>query len=182
MSAVYWIHHKNHTDMFSQGYIGVSKNVKKRWYDHNWKPQNNHLSNAIKKYGWDNLIKEVILIGEQSYCLDVEAKLRPNPQIGWNLIAGGGMPPSSLGKKFGPMSDETKAKVSAAKKGFRHTPEVEAKVTQNLLIGGKNTRFKKGQVLQHIKYTHTCEHCGKIGKGPSMKRWHFDNCKFKEIQ
>ena len=25
----------------------------------------------------------------------------------------------------------------------------------------------------------TCPHCGKVGKGPSMKRWHFDNCKSK---
>ena len=24
---------------------------------------------------------------------------------------------------------------------------------------------------------HTCPHCGKIGKGPSMRRWHFSNCK-----
>lgn len=25
----------------------------------------------------------------------------------------------------------------------------------------------------------TCPHCGKIGKGPMMKRWHFANCKSK---
>jgi hypothetical protein len=24
---------------------------------------------------------------------------------------------------------------------------------------------------------HTCPHCGKVGKGASMFRWHFDNCK-----
>ena len=24
---------------------------------------------------------------------------------------------------------------------------------------------------------HTCPHCGKIGKGGGMKKWHFDNCK-----
>lgn len=27
--------------------------------------------------------------------------------------------------------------------------------------------------------TVTCPHCGKIGKGAIMKRWHFDNCKEK---
>ena len=26
-TSVYWIRHKDHTDMFSQGYVGVSKNV-----------------------------------------------------------------------------------------------------------------------------------------------------------
>lgn len=31
----------------------------------------------------------------------------------------------------------------------------------------------------YVKNTteHTCPHCGKIGKGPAMKQWHFDQCK-----
>jgi len=24
-----------------------------------------------------------------------------------------------------------------------------------------------------------CPHCNKSGKGPEMRKWHFDNCKFK---
>ncbi len=39
---------------------------------------------------------------------------------------------------------ETKEKISKAKKGFRHTPETEAKIVENLLKAGANTRFKKG--------------------------------------
>ena len=31
-SIVYWIHLEDHTDIFSQGYIGVSKDHKKRWH------------------------------------------------------------------------------------------------------------------------------------------------------
>lgn len=27
------------------------------------------------------------------------------------------------------------------------------------------------------KIEYTCPHCGKLGQGNSMKRWHFDNCK-----
>jgi hypothetical protein len=130
--------------MFSQGYVGVSNNVKKRWYDHNLKAQNTHLHNAVNKYGWDNLVKEVMLIADNAYCLDIETKLRPTDRLGWNIVKGGGMPPSALGKKFGPMSEETKEKVSAAKKGFKHIPEIEALVTQNLLIHGVPTRFIKG--------------------------------------
>lgn len=41
-------------------------------------------------------------------------------------------------------SIETKEKISKAKKGFRHTPETEAKIVENLLKVGANTRFKKG--------------------------------------
>jgi|APGre2960657404_1045060.scaffolds.fasta_scaffold26754_4 hypothetical protein len=242
-SAVYWIAHKDHTDMFSQGYIGVSNNHKKRWYSHSWKAENPHFFNAIKKYGWENLEKKVVLIAEDDYCLDIEKKIRPKNNIGWNIAIGGGKPPSALGKKFGPMSEATKAKVSASKKGFKHKPEVEAKVTQNLLIQGVPTRFKKGQVAwnkgkpmpphvteavvkantgrvhsieerqkrsesmkgrivseetrQKIRLGNLgkkapmtgkhfekiqCPHCNKIGGLTAMPRWHFDNCKAKEIQ
>ena len=189
---LYWIHHKDHSDIFSQGYVGVSNNVEKRWYDHSWKAQNTHLSNAIKKYGWDNLVKKVVLIADDAYCLDIESKLRPTANIGWNITFGGGMPPNALGKKFGPMSEETKAKVSATKKGHRHKPEIEALVTKNLLKYGLETRFNKGSVpwnkgrswsdeeKKHYKIVVSCPHCNKIGKIAGMRRWHMDNCKFKE--
>jgi group I intron endonuclease len=176
---LYWIHHKDHSDIFSQGYVGVSNNVEKRWYDHSWKAQNTHLSNAIKKYGWDNLVKKVVLIADDAYCLDIESKLRPTANIGWNITFGGGMPPSALGKKFGAMSEETKAKISAKKTGKRHNPEVEKLVSKNL-EKGIATRFKKGEIPALNKVEHTCEHCGKIGKGIAMLRWHMDNCKHKE--
>ena len=142
--SVYWVHHPDHSDMLTQGYIGVSKNVKTRFSNHKNSPSNEHLKRAIEKYGWDTLVKKVLLIADEAYCLMIEAKLRAADQIGWNVVAGGGMPPSALGKVFGPMSKETKAKVSASKKGHRHTPEVEALVTQNLIVHGANTRFQKG--------------------------------------
>lgn len=97
MSSVYWIHHPEHTDMFSQGYIGVSKDIKKRWYDHAKHTGNLHLKHAIKKYGWDSLVKEVILVAEEAYCLMIESQLRTEDKIGWNIIKGGGMPPKTGG-------------------------------------------------------------------------------------
>jgi hypothetical protein len=92
-SSVYWVRHKDHTDMFSQGYIGVSKNTEARWLRHSKYSENQHLKNAIQKYGWDNLVKEVILISNTKYCYDIEAKLRPAKQIGWNIAEGGMKPP-----------------------------------------------------------------------------------------
>lgn len=100
MTSVYWIAHKDHTDIFSQGYIGVSSNPEKRWEYHKKRGENAHIRNAIKKYGWDNLVKKVVLIGDENYCLEIENKLRPTDKIGWNLVCGGGKPPSALGKKF----------------------------------------------------------------------------------
>ena len=93
--SVYWIHSPNHSNMFAEGYIGVSKDVNKRWnYGHKGGQKNNcHdniiLSNAINKYGWDNLIKEIILVADSDYCYDIEKKLRPEELIGWNISIGG---------------------------------------------------------------------------------------------
>lgn len=116
MTSVYWIAHKDHTDIFSQGYVGVSNNVDYRWNTHKSLKTNVHLKNAINKYGWDNLVKKVVLIGEEDYCLEVENKLRPGDKIGWNLVCGGGKPPSSLGKKFH-RSAEARQKMSLARLG-----------------------------------------------------------------
>ena len=99
-ASVYWIHHPEHKNMFSDGYIGVSSNFEKRWDYHKKHGQNNHLRNAINKYGWDNLVKKQIIIAKMDYCLEIEQKLRPNDKIGWNIVAGGGKPPNTLGKKF----------------------------------------------------------------------------------
>jgi hypothetical protein len=79
--------------MFSQGYIGVSKNTKARFEQHSKYSDNQHLKAAIKKYGWDNLIKQILLIGEEKYCYDLETKIRPTKQIGWNIAEGGKKPP-----------------------------------------------------------------------------------------
>lgn len=94
-TSLYWICHKDHTDIFSHGYVGVSKNIEARWFRHSRYSDNQHLKAAIKKYGWDNLIKKIILIGEETYCYNLEAKIRPNKQIGWNIAEGGAKPPTT---------------------------------------------------------------------------------------
>ena len=137
---VYWLRLPEHTDMFSQGYIGITNNIKRRWYKHKSLTQNAHLKNAINKYGWDNLVKEIILIADNAYCLSIEKLLRPSKDMGWNIVEGGGMPPkNSKGKGYKlsnvsvnpgmfkkgfvphnkgiPCSQETKKKISASKKG-----------------------------------------------------------------
>ena len=99
--AVYWIREQSHTDLMTQGYIGVSGDVEKRFASHKgmWSGTNNYLKNAIKKHGWDNLAKSVLLISTKEYCLDIERKLRPADKIGWNLTIGGGYPPVIFGER-----------------------------------------------------------------------------------
>lgn len=154
MSAeVYWIRASHHTDILSDGYIGVSKKASKRWlYGHNWasrkgRHENPRLSNAITKYGWENLIKTVLVIADEAYCYDLERKLRPEELIGWNIAVGGGRPPvtKSRGPDYvsplkgvprptpwlvgvkKPMPEDFFSKGGKAGKGRKQTPEQIAK-------------------------------------------------------
>lgn len=118
-AIVYWIHLPEHTDVFSQGYVGYSsKSVEERYSKHVWDAtskgkRNYRLHNTIRKYGSDNLVADVIIVGSEEYCLGMEARLRGAKNIGWNHAIGGSKPPSPLGRK---VSEETKKKSSEALK------------------------------------------------------------------
>ena len=89
--VVYWIRLKEHTDISKEGYVGVAIDFKNRMYRHKKITSNIdcHLSNAIKKYGWDNLIKEIIFEGSKEDCYKKEKELRSAFHIGWNEAIGG---------------------------------------------------------------------------------------------
>lgn len=67
------------------------------------------ISKAIRKYK-DEVVLTTLLQSSDAYCYEVEEKLRPHSCIGWNLVAGGGLPPM-LGKVHG---EETRKKISKA--------------------------------------------------------------------
>lgn len=122
-SAVYWIRHKDHTDMFTQGYVGVSVDHRQRWNRHRREAQNKHLWNAIQKYGWDNLEKEIVLYAKEDYCLTIEKKLRPVNNVGWNITIGGGKPPPGYGR-------QTRLGIPPANKGIPLTAEQKAHLSK----------------------------------------------------
>ena len=120
-------------------YIGQSCNLKGRQRSHKSikKNHNNYLSNAIHKYGWNSFKFEVLMYAEgidylnllEEKAIKVFDCLSPN---GFNIRAGGNK---------SPISDESKAKMSARKKqdiaagkcprpmnmtGFKHSPETIA--------------------------------------------------------
>lgn len=152
-TQVYWIRAKHHSDITSDGYVGVSKDAQKRWmYGHDWAHRkgchdNPKLANAISKHGWENLVKTILVIADEGYCYELENKLRPAENIGWNLVAGGGKPPVAkfrgddyvsplkgiprptlwlVGKKK-PMPEGFFSKGGKAGKGRKQTPEQIAK-------------------------------------------------------
>jgi hypothetical protein len=127
--------------MTLEGYVGVSKNAKKRWlYGHNWAHrkgchENPRLANAISKYGWNNLIKTVFVVADEDYCYDLERKLRPEDSIGWNLVTGGGKPPISKfrGENY----------VSPLKGKTRETPWMVGRIPSNKGVPASEELRKK---------------------------------------
>ena len=104
--SLYWIRAPHQSNFMEEGYIGVARDVNRRWkYGHHWaqkkkRHENPRLSNAIEKYGWDSLVKEVLVVAPELYCYNLEAKIRSSTGIGWNLAIGGQKPPVS--KSRGP--------------------------------------------------------------------------------
>lgn len=80
----------------------------------------------------------------------------------------------------GPMTEERKKNISVAKKGMDapHNWSVESrnKVSKKL-TGIKRSNETIQKMKQSAKIEKTCPHCRAIGRGPSMQRWHFKNCK-----
>lgn len=110
---LYWIHRPDHTDLLCEGYIGVSKNPTKRLIEHRSSKQNPHLTKAFQKY--KDIVHTILMEGDEAYCYEIEEKLRPNNQIGWNIVKGGVEPPSWSGKNH---SEETKTKISLTSRGI----------------------------------------------------------------
>ena len=90
-SVVYWLRLLDHTDPISEGYIGVTSNLAYRLHRHKTKTikLDTHLARAILKYGWDNIVMDVLYTGTNKECFDKEKVMRPNFQIGWNEAIGG---------------------------------------------------------------------------------------------
>lgn len=156
--TVYWIHHPSHTDMFTQGYIGITARFARRMFEHKALTTNKYLSNAIKKYGWDNLVKEVVLIADKEYCIDIETKLRSSDEIGWNLVKGGGIPPVNRWNKG------TKGMMTAWNKGKAWSEEQKKQISDGVKKLWENHEYR-----QHMSNAHKGKPSGRLGKKHSIE-------------
>ena len=117
LTCVYWIRKVEHTNIYTEGYVGVSTNVKRRWREHitearaNRHP-NSFLCNVINKYYPDNLIFEIVYLSNEDNCYIYEEMLRPEINTGWNLRSGG---------PVGKMSEEGRKAMSARTLGKKLT-------------------------------------------------------------
>ena len=159
-------------------YVGVAVNPKRRFQSH-CRSVGSHrllLKNAILKYGKENFKMEVLLKASQKYCYEIEPKvialyntLKPN---GYNLSKGGmgslgltgemngcygrtgekhphfGKPGCFKGRKH---TEETKAKMRAARANYRHSEETKAKISDS----GKR-RFSDPSEIERMKQVGFC--------------------------
>ena len=155
MAEVYWIHLPEHSDMFTQGYIGITKTTaKKRFYKHlsvsrskNTSKSNTILSKALNKYG-DRIVLDTIVICSIDYAFDLESKLRPTTRIGWNTDHGGRgrkeiseetrlkISSTLMGHKGVVHSDDTKKRMSEKRLGVPRPPDLADKIRSTLIARG----------------------------------------------
>lgn len=127
-------------------YIGITQQIlSKRFQNGNGYKKNKFFSNAIKKYGWKNIIHKVLfdnLTKEEACQKEIELiKLYKSNgrEFGYNLSIGGEVNiPSEEGikrlrefLKGHKLSEETKRKISNTQKGKIISPETRAKMSKS---------------------------------------------------
>lgn len=105
-----------HTSPSGKVYIGITQQrPEKRWGNGNNYWQNEYFSSAIKKYGWDNFKHEIIAEGltrdeaEEREIQEIKKHQSNKREYGYNITNGG--------EKVGKFTEESKAKLSEARKG-----------------------------------------------------------------
>lgn len=117
-------------------YIGItSRDPKRRWNAGNGYKYNKHFYGAIKKYGWENIIKEILYSGvsqEEAYRLEKELilKYRSNQrEYGYNKSFGGDKTVKGLHWK---RTEESVQKSVEKRKGRKATEETKQKLSESL--------------------------------------------------
>ncbi|CAL9982183.1 homing endonuclease [Vibrio phage K449] len=168
----------------TKGYVGISSSPERRWGEHA-SYGNAHLKNAFSKYS--DVVKYVVTKGTTLSCLWLEFLWRPVKGLGWNISQGGGLPPSSLGRKH---SKETKGKIGAKSKGRVFSVQSLKKMSDSHIGKESNMKGKTHSAASRLKISkaqtgvsrgamreETCPYCQVTGWVSLMKRYHFGFCK-----
>lgn len=197
---LYWIKAKHHTDLRTEGYIGITDDLIRRKNDH-FKKGNKHLKNAFKKYGED-IVFQVIAECDKHICAALEKHLRPFPNIGWNIAEGGGVPPNAKGKKIPYRKRKVPAwnkgkicpQISRANKGRKnpHSEEHKAALRKpklnkinykkpKSLFHRKSMKIRAIQNKDHLKFgaKKICAFCDKLIDPGNFAKFHGEKCKMK---
>ena len=171
----YWVY--IHTCPNGKKYVGITTKLKPefRWkegrgYEHQL------FGRAILKYGWDNITHEVFEVdsAEEMYRKEVELISfyhSNDPEYGYNNSVGGEK--SALGCT---RSEETRKKMSQAKKGQIRSEESRQRIAENNRRRAKDPEFrkklsesKKGKSRKPFSEEHR-KHMSEVRKGKPKPR------------
>ena len=146
LTCVYWIRKVEHTNIYTEGYVGVSTNIERRWREHitearaNRHP-NSFLCNVINKHYPDNLIFEIVYLSNEDNCYNYEEMLRPETNIGWNLRSGG---------PVGKITEEGRKAISAKALGKKLTEKEKERRRYNsyIKLNGFISKQKYKELIQ----------------------------------
>lgn len=152
-------------------YIGQTKDFKSRvrCHRHNSKSykKTNPFYNAIRKYGWDNFIINIVeecdtkmLNEKEEYWISEKKCLYPN---GYNLMKGGNQYE---------MSEDTKKKISQIRKGMKFSPE-HIQNLKNSHLGNKLSEETKRKLSEINK--------GRIHSEETRVKLRYSNPNRKEV-
>ena len=158
-----------HTCPNGKVYIGITSNYARRCVPSNYK-HNIRWTNAINKYGWDNIQHEILftnLTKEEACQKEIELIAEYNStdsRFGYNVNLGGNIP-FSYGKH---LSDDHKANISKANTGKTPT-DISKEKNRQAHLGKKLSEEHK----QKIREAHIGKHVGvnncNYGKDPWNK-------------
>ena len=94
-TAVYWGYRKGiHSDIRTEGYVGVSRRPEIRYKEHRRSKKNPYLYRALMKH--PDIIFKIHCWATNKEAYQLEFHLRPTRRIGWNIAPGGGSPPNQI--------------------------------------------------------------------------------------
>ena len=168
-----------HISPMGKRYVGITRQSLTQRFGRNgiqYKTSNRHFWNAIQKYGWDNFQHRIIAEGlthEQACRIEISEIAKDKvTNNSYNITDGGD---GRTGTKH---SDETKAKISAAKTGkktcrdYSYVPmEVREKISKTL-TGHKQSIETRRKCSDHAKdrvWIHMCSN------KKFVKKWEVDS-------
>ena len=132
-----------HTSPNNKRYIGITRQnpPEKRWGTNGYRyKRNKHFYSAIKKYGWDNFLHEILfenLTKEDAEEKEIELIAKYNStdkNYGYNILKGGNAPSEETIKRYRiaqqNMSAETKRKISMSKMGHEVSEEARRRLSE----------------------------------------------------
>lgn len=167
-----------YTSPSGKTYIGktLEHREARRKYEHAYtasKGSKTGFHNAIRKYGIDSFDYTVLMRGIPDAIingLEIIYISLHSPE--YNITTGGDGVDSETARKnaIARWADpEDTAKRIKSMQGKKRTITAAFRKAQSARCAGKPNKWNT------IEYT--CPHCSKVGKGPNMKRYHFDKCK-----